>query len=56
MNRPATRNGTLDRKLQTAVFTPKGKNRMNLEKESSLFNDGNTEAMIIQLGRKQYNT
>ena len=35
------------------MFSPRDKNKMDLEKESSLFNDGLTEAMIVQLGRKQ---
>lgn len=54
--RPGTRNGTADRKMNTAtgkMFSPRDKNKMDLEKESSLFNDGLTEAMIVQLGRKQ---
>ena len=45
-----SRNGTADRKIKTAVdghmFSPREKNKMNLERESSLFNDGNTEQMI----------
>ena len=38
------------------MFSPRDKNKMDLEKESSLFNDGLTEAMIVQLGRKHPST